>query len=691
MSTLWIVHRDPRARAALARLAGAGDDSVLGSPGDAHFQSLEAPEAVLLGLSGDLELELEFAHRCARRLARSAWLLVAEPGDLAEAARLFDSVAAEVLPWPPAPEALRRRLAALRARRRVEPLSERHSRDALAERFSRAFAGLELPELLRALDPHLAGVPLLVRGEPGTGRTLLARYVHVFGGTTGGAFLAFDCRGAADLSGLRRALERAVAQARAPSALTICLEDVDRLPPAAQRELAAWIELAPPAEALRFPRLRFLATADDPESAQAPDLEPELQAALSTLCVRIPPLRRRAHAIGGIAQECADAWCRARGERPRRLAPDTLAVLADHPWPGNLRELEAVVARTLAATRADPVGPSQLRFEAVPPEPSAAVPPAAIEVEPGEAGGEVEVEARPEPGEEVEPSGAREAEVVELVPEILPEPELAEEPGPAAEPPPEPAAAPPPAPRPEPQPARPPSAASPAELGAMLRRLAGAVATEVRNPLVAIRTFAALLPERFSDDEFRLRFAASVGEDVKRLEEVMTRLAHLGALEPARNVSVDVAALLDELLEARREALQRRRVLVLKELDHERPFALADPAQLRLALDCLIDKALALVPERGDAYVASRYHPSGLRGGPAVRVLARFQGPAGADRAAGLSAAGSSLDLVAAEVLVRAQGGTVSLDSSEAGETVALIDLPAPARAGPDENRFEFG
>jgi signal transduction histidine kinase len=208
-----------------------------------------------------------------------------------------------------------------------------------------------------------------------------------------------------------------------------------------------------------------------------------------------------------------------------------------------------------------------------------------------------------------------------------------------------------------------------------------AVAHEVRNPLVAIRTFAQLLPERFQDEDFRTRFAESVQKDVRRLEEVTTRLSQLGDLAPGERLAVDVARILDELLEARREALQDRRVLVLKELDRNEPFGVGDPAQLRVALDCLLDKALSLVPERGDAYVASRHHPSGLRGGPALRILVRFQGPPvdRDDAARGLTLAAASLDLIVAEALLRAQGGTFHLDASDSGETVVVIDLPAPA------------
>jgi signal transduction histidine kinase len=223
--------------------------------------------------------------------------------------------------------------------------------------------------------------------------------------------------------------------------------------------------------------------------------------------------------------------------------------------------------------------------------------------------------------------------------------------------------------------------ATASELRAALQRLAVAVAHEVRNPLVAIRTFAQLLPERFQDEDFRTRFAESVQKDVRRLEEVTTRLSQLGDLVPGERLAVDVARILDELLEARREALQDRRVLVLKELDRNEPFGVGDPAQLRVALDCLLDKALSLVPERGDAYVASRHHPTGLRGKPAMRILVRFQGPPvdRDDAARGLTLAAASLDLIVAEALVRAQGGSFHLDASDAGETIVVIDLPAPA------------
>ena len=76
MSTLWIVHRDPRLRGALARLGGVEAEAVLGAPGDRLFEAAHPAEVVLLGISGDFEAELEFVHKFAARLRHASWLLI---------------------------------------------------------------------------------------------------------------------------------------------------------------------------------------------------------------------------------------------------------------------------------------------------------------------------------------------------------------------------------------------------------------------------------------------------------------------------------------------------------------------------------------------------------------------------------------------------------------------------------------
>ncbi len=637
MVSLWIVHREPRLRAALARLAAAPEDALRAGPGDPFVDSAPVPDVVLLGVSGDFEAELQFAHRQRPRLRDAGWVLVAEPAERAEVERLFDTLDAEVLGFPPDALVLRERIRAA-SRRGVDPLrlSQRPLREELRERFTRWFADLDAPELLRLVDPRLADVSLLIVGEPGTGRSLLARYAHGFGSAASIPLVAVPCVPSTTRAQLLEGIAAAGARPRGHAACSLLLEDVDALAAPVQRELRSWIEFGPPEDALRAERVRWIGTAVD-EAA----LDPGLRRALAGLRLRVPPLRERPRAIAPFANDTARRWCSLRGLAPRRMGEDAILVLEEYPWPGNLRELEAVVEQTLAAGAADPVRADDLVLDG-----SAFAPLEAGAI--GTLAPEEPEPASPQPRVEVEPPAGAPPEPVPIG--KSPEAPAAEEEKPEAGP------------------------------DASLRRLAGALAHEVRNPLTAIRSFAALLPERYGDSDFRGRFAELVGEGVERIEDVVERLERLAALAPPRRSAVDMEALLGELLRERRDTIRRRRLLVLKELDSERPHAEADPDQIRFAFEALLNKALELVPERGDLYCASRHHDAGLRGGPTLRVLVRFRGPDGPTGAVpveGVAPAENALEFVIAEAVVRAQGGSMAVDAGEA-ETLVVVDLPAP-------------
>lgn len=631
MPVLWIVHREARLRSAIARLAAAGENAVLGAPSDPAFDSAPAPEVVLLGLAEDFEAELQFAHRLAPQLREAEWILLPERGRRDEVRHLFDTVSAGILSYPPDARTLREQIRSASRRRGTVPLplSQRPARDALGARFARWFADLDLPELLRVLDPRLTDVPLLILGEPGTGRGLLARYVHAFSGTAEGTLAEVACTPGTSSGEVLAAIRAATRAARPGSATSIWLADVDRLAPALQHQLHTWMEFGPPPGALNTDRVRWIGTAQDEAR-----LEPELRQSLEALSIRIPPLRERPHVVEPLAKATLLAWCRARRQRPRALDPSAVAALEEYPWPGNLGELEAVITQTLCSTSAEPVRAGDLRYQGADFAPLAA-----------------------------DRVGPPLADAVDETPELrmVSAPPLEE-------------AEPPPSPEPE------PAAVAPGS-DPTLRRFAGALAHEVRNPLSSIRTFAALLPERYADSEFRTRFSEIVGRDVLRIADVVERVNRLAQLEPPRREATDIAALLATLLEERRDAIRQRRLLVLRELDAQKPLATGDEEQLRFAFEALLNKSLELVPERGNIYFASRHHSSGLRGGPSVRVLVRLHGPEREGPAVsvpGASAAESALEFAIAEAIVRAHGGAFAIDSGDGDEIVIVIDLPAP-------------
>ena len=666
MSRIWIVHRRERERAALESLAAAAE-AVTGAPDDPRFESAPPPETVVLGLADDWEAELEFAHRQRRRLPTARWILVGEPGAGELARALFDRLALDYLPYPPTGAALRQRIgSSVRADR--ASLSQRARRDAATERFSRWLSDLELPELLRSMDPRLAEVPLLVRGEAGSGRSALIRYAHQFGPASRSELVGVACEAATNVDSVLRALERGADRPGNETGVWVWLDEIGRLSPRHQRELADWIEAGSPGAPLAV--LRWVAGLE----ARDPELDSDLAALFATLRVELPPLRERADRLEAIAQETAAAWARQRREAARRFGPDALAALRRYPWPGNLRELERVLLDTLAHSSGDPIGARQLRLPGAEAQPAPPAPDAgAVHTPEPETAPETETASEPEP----EPIVASQIGV--LLPDrpaAEPEPVEASRVGvmlpdspPSELPASEPQAGKTPAPKTEVS----------AGVGDPLEPLAQELSGRLGDPRSLLRSFAELAPERFGDPAFRARFAEMLREEGEPLSGLLGRLDRLGSVGAPRREKLDLAALLESLLDSRRDEFRRRHLLVLKELDPGQSAVMGDPQALQVAFEALLDKALAMIPDRGDLYLASRRLTS--EGDPAAgstRVLLRFHDPTAAEHPA-LSAAEHSLALLIAELLVRAQGGRLTLGTSDAEERLLVADLPAPS------------
>ena len=290
---IWIVDRRPERRAALVRLVQSRLPIVSGAPEDPIFETPGAalPRAVLLGLDGDFERELDFAHHLSGRLRGVRYVLVGDREDHADARRLFDTLQPTLLAWPPDPVVLTRLLDESPARDTAVSLSKRRERETVAERFARWFGENESRRWLRSLDPRLSGVPLLIRGEPGSGRALLARYLHAHGDAPQRAFLTLHAE--ADTETTSWLLELARAEAPFGEA-TILLANADRLSPATQHQVADWIAFGLP-HATGLQRVRWMASAGA-QSAE-PGLLPELARALAGLEVRLAPLREEPEAI----------------------------------------------------------------------------------------------------------------------------------------------------------------------------------------------------------------------------------------------------------------------------------------------------------------------------------------------------------------------------------------------------------
>jgi two-component system sensor histidine kinase HydH len=135
--------------------------------------------------------------------------------------------------------------------------------------------------------------------------------------------------------------------------------------------------------------------------------------------------------------------------------------------------------------------------------------------------------------------------------------------------------------------------------GAVARELAH----EIKNPLVAIRTFAELLPERAGDSDFRESFGKIVIQEIGRIDQLVARLRSFAAPPIPRFLPVDLPQLLRETLALLRGEIERAKVRVTIIGDRATPIILGDRAQLKQLLLNIFMNALEAVDEGGQITV----------------------------------------------------------------------------------------
>jgi two-component system response regulator HydG len=203
-------------------------------------------------------------------------------------------------------------------------------------------------------------VPLVIEGETGTGKELLAESLHERSARASGPFVVFDCTAVpanlieATLFGHERgAFTGAIAANKGlfqeAHGGTLLIDEVGDLDVALQPKLLRAIERA---EVRPLGGSRWINVDVRVMAATRRDLDKEIQAGrfrddlfyrLAVARIELPPLRQRR---GDIALLARHFWERLGGDGP--LPYDFLVRLENHDWPGNIRELHNAVARKLA-------------------------------------------------------------------------------------------------------------------------------------------------------------------------------------------------------------------------------------------------------------------------------------------------------------------------------------------------------
>jgi Nif-specific regulatory protein len=248
---------------------------------------------------------------------------------------------------------------------------ERRNQSLLRE-ISEAYAGLAIVGRnhsmlqLRAMVEKLApsSTPVMLLGERGTEKALVARIIHDLSHYANGPFIRLGCTTLEDGDTDSELLSRF----EMAETGTVFLEDVENLPAAMQGILVSLVRNRKP-ESREMERerkmktgVRIIAAADKDlaEAVMKGSFRQDLYYRLNAFPLYIPPLRERKEDIPLLAEMFLRKAAREYGQRPN-LTPAGLRILKEHSWPGNTHELEHFIGY-LAMMRNGPViAPDTLR------------------------------------------------------------------------------------------------------------------------------------------------------------------------------------------------------------------------------------------------------------------------------------------------------------------------------------------
>ncbi|PTN00638.1 two component Fis family sigma54 specific transcriptional regulator [Rhodovulum imhoffii] len=202
------------------------------------------------------------------------------------------------------------------------------------------------------LDLGQADGHVLVDGETGTGKTLVAHALHAVGPRAGRRFVLLSCAACGE-EALAARLFGPSSDGPMPATVearggTLCLEDIEALPPALQARLLAFIdEQGTPAET----RIVAVSNLQEPGKSCEDVLRSDLYFRLAAMKILLPPLRSRGEDILTLFTHLVEQFAEEYGCDAPTVNAQEAAQLLQAPWPGNVRQLVNVAERAVLQSR----------------------------------------------------------------------------------------------------------------------------------------------------------------------------------------------------------------------------------------------------------------------------------------------------------------------------------------------------
>ncbi|HSU12496.1 sigma-54 dependent transcriptional regulator [Longimicrobium sp.] len=258
------------------------------------------------------------------------------------------------------------------ARSRAKAGDAAAAEDTLRYGVGRSPQMIEIYKLIGMLSGTRA--PVLIRGETGTGKELVARAIHEYSPWADEPFVAINCTALAEslleselFGHVKGAFTGAVADRRGKFELagsgTIFLDEIGDTSPAFQAKLLRVIqekEFHPVGgERARKTQARVLAATHRPieELVRQGRFREDLYFRLRVVEIRIPPLRERRDDIPVLAEHLLARAARELKKDVRVIPPRVMQMLQEHDWPGNVREMENAIMRAAVMARGSALSP----------------------------------------------------------------------------------------------------------------------------------------------------------------------------------------------------------------------------------------------------------------------------------------------------------------------------------------------
>jgi len=215
---------------------------------------------------------------------------------------------------------------------------------------------------------------VLIQGETGTGKELIARAIHNLSARCGRPFIKLNCAAIpfdlleSELFGHERgAFTGAIAQKIGRFELadkgTLFLDEVGDIPPALQPKLLRVLQEQ------EFERLgstrthqvdvRLVAATNRNLAVMAKrnEFRSDLYYRLNVFPVSLPPLRERREDIPALVEHFVAIYTHRMGKQIDQISPETMSELTSYPWPGNIRELQNFIERSVILTSGNVLRP----------------------------------------------------------------------------------------------------------------------------------------------------------------------------------------------------------------------------------------------------------------------------------------------------------------------------------------------